>query len=484
MSKTLFNFVSLEEVDNSLNDENVPEIEELTDLDNYQDDVLALDSQLRGINAAFEDMNNLTKLKNIILKYKGRHLNKQSIKMVKIVTENIKTNLKVLDNSSILSLETISESDNVEVCVESITSILKAIYTAILNTFKNIWNFIVKLFTNNSKTNKENVHRADKVERELKTVMHEVRAEDLPNEMPVIDNPDVIAPFNYLNSELTDEKLIEMIKAFIAIEKNLNILITETEGIEVIISKFFENISQIPVKDLIRDHDEVSSVVVSTAENETQALNYFIEIDKNFEKLEVAYASFNNGLASSMPEINDSSITKIIHRALQGIKFDESSVRVLTGFKNGGLLCLYKQHDTNSKLMPLHYEVKMINDPGLDGKVIIRLPEFKNVELIAKLVKDLTLKAKDLDLITSTKFKAIESSQRSIVNKVEQLVLAAAYDENATAIQDSFKKIQAISTSLVKFSIEVSSASNAYTNTVRAYIKLIEQMLVAYKIIQ
>lgn len=438
MAANLFRMIALE------NESTIPYT------DNYTDNVLALDSQLRGIDFALEQLSSLSKIKAILLKNKDRKLSKASIKIGKLAVENISQSLGLQHEIGIISLEGFKEDTDTNVAIESITDTIKKIWESILKTFKNIWEKIVSFFSSNKARSNNDVSRARRTEKEFKDIQEEIKKNEvvLP-QMPFIETSQFTIPLKYLNRELTDKDIFDLIEDISILGKQLKFFIDEVENTHSIIEQ------QIAVVSKAMDNDPVGGSTIAML-NQEQMFNGIFNFIQNLPGLDDSQTKLREHLNEAIPK---------------DTKVDSNSVRILNKLNYGSGICFYTLiNDPN----PYRYNITVLQNCYEDSDTVkFKVFSPENIDLFAVKVVALTNASKELTDHTETKIRSIKTYHTKIISFLETNQ-KNINEVNEDVLLRNFGYIRNITTAILELAINSSKSFEAYFSTVHYFAELNE----------
>lgn len=425
MASKIFDHISLEDLEESRVIENN---------ENYTDDVLALDNQFRGIQFAAEQIDYLSRLKNILVKNKTTGLSKAGKVLTATALENITTRLDI-NTTGVLSMESLDTPESVNVAIESITDTIKNIWKSIVETLKYIWNKIKAFFSSDKRRAADNVSVVKRHEQEIKSLVSEMKKlEVVVPEKATVQNVSLVEPLKYLNKNISQNELLELPVGINNISKFINELILEVEKAHTTV---FMNI------DAIKEED--SDAYVNFCKTSTEESNFSL------------YNSFNT-YVQSLPSINsDDKIhkEKLNSDMENGDTVDSTSVKNIDGFIHNGTCMFYTLANKNKGRIQMKCYDQFESNNSF---VTIPIPDLDNVEMYASRVATLSRSLFDISETYNDKFKYLDSVCENIYKGM--FVRIQNIDENN---EDQIK----ISTVAV---VEVSKYLNILsTETVKTY---------------
>ena len=190
--------------------------------------VIEITNNLRGIEAALEEISNLTRLKEVIAKYKERNLSRSSASIMKLAIENISNNLNIRSESVSLSVESIEVDTDLELSLENI---IVDIWEFIRRTFKALWDKLTYLFRSVNKDGAIREKESKKMADEVKHVVDDIAKgkKEVPVKEYLEDSAElrkVINALSYMEEEPDSAMIIVQMAKLLDNSKKLRDLIS------------------------------------------------------------------------------------------------------------------------------------------------------------------------------------------------------------------------------------------------------------------
>lgn len=446
MAKNLFKLIALEN-----------EEEYITSNDNYTNNVLALDGELRGIDFAIEQITNLSKIKAILLKNKDRKPSKSSIKIGKLAIENVSKSLGLEREINIVVMEGFSgDNVSVESMTESIVETIKKIWESIVKTFKSIWEKIMAFFSSNKPRANNDVSRARRTDKEFKDIHEEIKKNEivLP-EFGAINLTQLTAPLNYLGTDLSDTDLLDHVETVSNLGKQLELFINTVEQTHSVIEQTIQKVADVMDKDPVGG----SHIYMAT---------------------ETMFASIFNFI-QSLPKVDDSQerlrdyLNDIIPK---DTRVDSNSVRILNKLNYGAGICFYTLvNETN----PYKYNISVIPSCFDDKyETNLKVPDITNIDLYSVKIVALTNSAKELTEHVDIKIKSIKNFHTKIISFLEANQ-KNINESNEDILVKNFNYIRQMTTVILELATNTSKSFEEYFKTVHYFAELNEYFKKSYQ---
>jgi hypothetical protein len=418
--------------------------------DNYTDNVLALDNQLRGIDFAIEQISSLSKIKAILLKNKDRKPSRSSIKIGKLAVENVSKSLGLEHEISTIATEGF-DGDNVSVesMVESIVDTIKKIWESIVRTFKSIWEKIMSFFSSNKPRVNNDASRAKRTEKDFKDIQEEIKRNEIV--LPVsnlIDLTQFTAPINYLNKELSDTDLLDHIEIISNLGKQLKLFIDTVEETHSVINQTIQTVAD------FMDQDPVGgSNIYTAAQTMFDGLYHYIQ---NLPKLD-----------DSQQQLRE----KLNDVVAADTKVDSNSVRIFNKLNYGAGICFYT---LVNEIHPPIYKISVIPNCTNDhDQVRFKVPDVTNIDLYSVKIVTLTGDVKELSEHIDNKIKSIKNLHTKIMSFLE-VNQKNINESNEDILVRNFNYIRQMTTTILELATNTAKSFEEYFKTVHYFAELNE----------
>jgi len=405
-------------------------------------------SELRGISVALSQIESLNKIRSIASKSK---LSAESISIANILNSNIGKNLHISEHIK-LSTESIDAKDS-NITMESISSSIAKIWDMIKKTFAYIWQKITYIFRSIKNDGSIKEMKMKKLDKEIDDLVKKAEYnKNNINEPPYLENTVFLNAFAFLDKEINTSSLLEYIRS---LENTGSNIIMFGQAIEITMNNLKNLLDSLESN----DYSEFIKTYASMLANNNNAM--FSELI-NFANISI----FSNN--------SDTALRKRINTYFPngGSEIDSNSLRIMTGFINGGVACFY--NESNSDSSALHVKV-ISNTEFPNSRTKIKIPKLNELKDICINLSKILNKQLDVTDDIDFKYKSIKHN----LDICFKTVNSSISNTNNSANPDEMNKAISIineSLSVIANMLSASIAINSmYNNTTEAIFELTNQ---------
>lgn len=405
-----------------------------------------LDSNLKGIQLAFESIDTLSRLSNSISKSKYILVPSPVIKTVNITLESIHKQNK-LDSLNV-SLED-NENDTV---FDKILSTIKAIWKKIVDTWNHIWEKISNFFTGNSTNAKILKEESESDNEKINKLSNQ--SNSFSKERVEIVNLSVLQPLQYLNKDISEKDITDLIvKALPSLREVLSTNINVIKKGYELTEKEIKNVKDLKIK--------------SAEEIDTQLYNSFFPVIIN------SIINSSNGMSSLDSDDIDILLDTIPY---ENIEVDESKSKVLKGFIKGSCLYFCTLGDKNSSGLKIFECYPVTKKYDNNTKCSMYYVQFETLKELTKDLHKETEKYTEFSDFASKSYTEIKQKHNSIRKEMDSFInnKDIVSSEDPDNFRAKFETLKNISHSMLRFALESSKGVGMYTETITYYRKLMK----------
>lgn len=418
---------------------------------------ISIDHEIAGLNAAFEEINKLIHISNIVKNSsKDNIISLETRKIIDITLNSTKHNLNLVMPERV-SLE--NADGNVNVCLEGISEFLARIWKAIVDTFKWIWDKITYLFRSKTSKIKDKMREIEieKMKKEIKDIAKNKSTNTKTAlNRPYINVHKYISPFDYKNDEYSSS---EIIKDTRNLENKIKILKEAIDSVELTnnnLNEIFKSIKEI-------GDGSIASDFINSLSNET-LYGYFANFVNNI------HSDVDNKYRLKMNE----------HLPNKGINIERNNLKVINDLSNNGFIAFYinSSKENSANKFEIQVTQNIINN---EENVKIQVMDIHDLETYVIASVDAYGKVIDLRKEYDTKYNQIEKKQKEALIILNEIFKEFEKSGNVSEVQNLSRIIRDSFIYVLVLADNASAAMSYVEKTTIDYIQLAQYMINYWK---